>query len=945
MASAPPGGFGRNGVDITPEYDLRIVFDSGSPSQIEPATNMHREMTALREAQRAADRFNLDDQESLVTFREGVGYTLTADVDHLQYEQRESVGLGGILSVGAGTALASPYLVEEPTLRQDDDKPWIDSVVDFVTEGSRFSTLAIPADKPDSSGIGLAPDGHTHKTTNLKAVLHEVLRSTNDHDPRRPVVLRFMVPGSGHQSLETIAQLYFNGPVGRRTGSVAWTGTGQYALELHGNGRAELAERMAADGTWRSVYSFQWADEHGVCQKAHAIVIASDCFDYLNTGFISGRRITFGGFGPDGAKAHTYEAREPSDTEMLDVDRDKVRLFVRQEVRLRFQATAGVYLATPTNPGIYRGGGFNLTAIPSEERVLTLYAWTDVPTGADVQAEIRLGDPRTGTLLALQARGNLNGRGQWFNFFVPASTQVELFPAFLLYPPSDREHTPVLRAYSTFVPTAIEFGTLPETAFEGVTEVRIEQQSDDASIARAKVTIKDVEDSLGGILRVRASMPCRLELRYRATNPELWTPVFRGYLREAEGTFKGGALTKGIGKDRTNPANLEAYPSQDWWDYVLQLEGEYMRLDELVTLNVLDAGKDTTSGIAADRTRPMRVRDIVYWLYSEGGYPDSLLDVPQLETRFFQTEGDYLIEGFTGITGKLQDLAANYLGMYNRWDDSAGQFGMWRLAFYPKPSGGADDYNALAEFHDEPPGGWGAAGRVLVHDPALYPDTLEQRDLGGVTSGSTVIVPPRSFVQTVRHTFMQIATLRSKVVPPEANRVYVSGVGTQIAWNGLTPAQAAAGAPAVSTVPQNNGPVRLHSELINPYSAKFGASQPVPPDPTSPDYLGRPKLTAVFSRHLTSDAAVQFVCRRVFDRAAHGVTQLRFTAPALLVVDGGDDRQSFPRFLRYGDAVRYKGTTYIVRQCDPYCESAKGGARYMWAEMTIETPPRVHQFV
>jgi hypothetical protein len=917
---------GSQWVDTTPGRDLRLVLDSISPQLLEPGTLIHREQTAQRDAERDLAAIDEGRNESLVKFVPNIGFALTSDADYLRREARNELGFEGLLSLLNTNAEQSVRAVPEDTVRQDSDKPFVNSNANLLNQAAPMFQIKMPSGE-DGSDIGLPSDGFAPRTSDIAVEMDEVLRSTANHDPRKPVILKLTVPGTGNQAIETVAQAYFSGPVGYRTGADGFTGSGKYCLELHGDGMADLYERQTVPGTaWRKVFQFQWAPANAVAGNSHTVVIQTDTYQ-VESGEMYGKTINFlrttadiGSDQGDVVKQGGQSRRKAEQSHVsyralqrelaavfLDIDQDKLRIFLRRDVRARFAYGTVRYKATQANPARLVGGEIALSAIPAAPRTLTFYLYGDEPTGTVLDVALLRADPNTGPPLTQTGSGDITGRGKWFTFTVPADMADGLFPVISMSPDTEGEHGPIVQAYSVYVPPVSEFGSLPETTTP-ITAFSFEDGTDDPAMQKAHVSIKDASDDLGSILRVRTSMPCRVELRYQQ-NPDKWTPIFRGYVRQQYGTRKGGDQSEGMGGDKST---LAAFPSPDWWNYELDLEGEHMRLQELVTFSVLDAGKDTVSGTDSDRDKPMKVTDVIRWLLTEAGYDPLLLDVPDLDTRFFQTEGEYLIEGFTGIIEKIRDLAKNYLGMYLQWDDGAGDYGKWRLRFYPKPSGGADDYNVLAEFHDRPPGGWGAVGGPkLIHDQALYPDLEENHELGSLGT----------IAQTVKQTFVRHGTLRLTVLPPEANHIVVTGttaVGEEV----------------------NDGDL-LVSELFNPYSAEFGTGQPIDPDTNSPDYIGRHKVMAVFSRHFTSQRAVEWVNRRLIDRAGYGVVQYSFSAPAVLVQDKADPDSIRPRFLRYGDAVRYNGATYIVREAEVDVDvAARLNAENMFQNITIETVPR-----
>ena len=919
-------GFGPNKIVLTPERKLRVIFDSISPQLIESGTVFHKEADEVAALLRERSAQDEAEPDSLVTYRPGAGFTLLYDVEAVRYQQRIAQR-SGFLSADEGNAVLGQYVVQEDTARQPDDIPWYQSVALLLAGSTPMLQQVMPSNVTDGSTIRIPSDGHIAKPQPMSISLDEVLRSDGNHDPRSPHVIQFVIPGPGSDAQESLLNYYFNGPVGVRDDKEVFTGTGQYVLEVHADGTAQLFERdSVASAFWRPVFTFRYTPV-GKVEGAHQIVIMTDCYQEIS-GEMRGRVLAFGNYSVSSNQSLSdavggeqfgimpltwaiYKANTSDTLTLPDIQQDRIRIMVRRDLRMRFGARTGRTVATQANPGRLVLGPFITSRPYTRDNQVTVYLYGDEPTGTTLPLNVHVGSSTGPTLTELNTGLLTGNRGRWYVFDLPKETQGSLWPVLTLSPDSNGEHTPIYRAHAVYIPPITETPTLvSETIATNVVELELTLGTDDPSVERCRVVIKDVEDKLSSILRVRGGMPVRIEMAYTDSNPDLYIPIFHGYLREAVGRRISPEVGDGIGADRKE--DLQAYPSKDYWQYDCQIEGEYMRLAELVTTNVLDVGKDSVSGVDADRERPMKITEIIRWFFFEGGYEASMLDIPDLDTRFFKTEGRFLIEGFEGIVEKVRDLSKNWLGMYIQWDASAGTFGKWRLRFYPKTSG-PDEYNILAEFYDKLPGGWRTGAPILAHDEAAYPDVTESHDLGG-----------DPFDQEVVGTFVRQGTLHSNVFPPEANIIMVFGATAQ-----------ATNLAVVTTIQKSIKP----SYNFNPKSFQLFPGQPIAADPTSPDYLGRAKVSIVLSPHLISQEAVDWVGRRIYDRAAHGIIQYKVTIPAILIRDSNDAENGHPRFLRYGDAIRYNGVKYIVRDSTVRCESRHGGTDFMWNDLTVETPP------
>jgi hypothetical protein len=108
-------------------------------------------------------------------------------------------------------------------------------------------------------------------------------------------------------------------------------------------------------------------------------------------------------------------------------------------------------------------------------------------------------------------------------------------------------------------------------------------------------------------------------------------------------------------------------------------------------------------------------------------------------------------------------------------------------------------------------------------------------------------------------------------------------------------------------------------------------------DPTHPDYIGYEVPLLYIDPNLSTEAAVKWIARRLYDVMAHAIKGIRFTAPLLLVTDSSDTYQKRPRMLRYYDPVLVDGIQFLVRSCNPSYK--KDGMQFATYELEAPREP------
>lgn len=329
------------------------------------------------------------------------------------------------------------------------------------------------------------------------------------------------------------------------------------------------------------------------------------------------------------------------------------------------------------------------------------------------------------------------------------------------------------------------------------------------------------------------------------------------------------------------------WPVANWHEYSCSMVGMWARMAEFVPTDLQDFSQDplVPPGPGAVAV-PWKITEIIREIFRRMGFVAAQLDIPNLDIRLWvgrgETEADFTVQPGANVAEFLLTLAKDYLGMILLWDPNAGVAGMWRLRYNP-----AAPYVPIATFRASPV----AAGRIPTH--------------------------PNSYA--VGETFIEDGTYVSHVRPPECNFVLVYGAGGQL---------------------PDGGPTAMAYSMYNPVSYDFNGATS---NPLDPDYLGRIVPVVHVDSALGTPQAVAWVCRRIYDVAAHAQKWVQWTSPLLLVSSAltGDALQVRSRALRIGDVVTVQkaaglgSASVILRSVNPmYSDDGIQRAHYEGLQVT-----------
>lgn len=301
----------------------------------------------------------------------------------------------------------------------------------------------------------------------------------------------------------------------------------------------------------------------------------------------------------------------------------------------------------------------------------------------------------------------------------------------------------------------------------------------------------------------------------------------------------------------------DVYPSENWHDYDVRMSGIWERLAETFVLTPVNFSRDDAADVdpTTQEQPPWKVTDAIRKLFNLAGFNDDELDIPDLSYRLWPDPTD----GSTN-DGLVMQTGVDFATAIRRlaWDylrmvvvrDVNARSGALEGMWRLIRNPTPPYTNIVAEFWYDNPGS--LTGK-LPHMLGSYPE-------------GTAPIWRDSF--------------RSWVVKPECNEVLVIGVNDKTKdrfWQ-----------------------IATNQDSI---------------DDIGPDALGR-HVPCYFppDSSLTSQGAVDWACRIIYDAAAHAQKWVSFDAPLLFITDPEDELQVRPRRPQVNDLIQVAGLPAVVRE-------------------------------
>jgi hypothetical protein len=828
----------------------------------------------------------------------------------------------GNLSVANGATV--PPNFDSPNSFAQNPLPGVVYAPGVQAAGSPMNVHRPPASSASWADDALTADQSAFPSPNTSEDFTQMVRdfltpnypASGSAAPGNDLYFSAWIPGSTIAPRGTIRTFYFNGPAGDATAnSVLFDtspppGSGQYALKLRADGFAylyELSQPTTAfpEATWVPKFAFLWNTGQNTSTWTKIVILVHTRMWQDSNGNWCGDTISFCQSAANSSPSQMSPAQNMAQLQDLSLRMQKglvstytvprltnqpmticpVRMDGSVDCRTQFDAAKHVYVPS----GYLIDDLFSFDQPVTQGRTLAIF-WSGVkPTGTDWDSTLY--DQAGNTCTPTGAEGSVTtsqGQTNW-KVFTPTSNMTGGQIKISFTASSDTFSTPTLIDWSLYgsplyqetspvTPTTIPNRATPPSLWQQVIEsVQLSPQTSDPGAENATIVVNDYTGQLDPILEYVNFAPVHLwctDPSLIANPAQVNISIFRGYCLRAMGK-----------RYRTEPG--QNYPNELWTQWRLECVGEWARLNDALLPRRQIWQDQTETGTSGTNTV---VTDAVTNML-ESVYPPTMVQVPYSSIRLFGTSAEtWISDSGTRIGDLTQQWIQDYFGGWCLFDEGAGTQGMMRGFFQKLPP-----YNNLAVFEMDHPTTIAGDGHPRL--PQMLAAYGYSTGLGG---------------QIMQHAFMQAGTFEPHTERAEANLVTVYGGG-----NATDAKQASGGDAAMFT-----------QFAVNPNSFNFlnlAPGQPGYPDGTDPSYFGICKPIRVNAPWLPNQNAVDWFCRRIYDRACFARYYISFMAPLLYVTDITDAYQARPRRLHYDDPVlvrQYDGTLkqFLVVQCAPSYE-------------------------
>ena len=787
--------------------------------------------------------------------------------------------------------------------------------------GTNWSADALTADQAAFP----SPNTSEDPTQMLRVMVTPQYPESGSPAPGNNLLFTIWIPGAAITPRGSLATVYFNGPAGDATPNPALfvaippPGSGQYSLKFRGDGFAylyELSQPTLAfpTATWMPRFAFLWNKGSSPLNWTMITVMIHPRMWQDQNDNWCGDTLTFGQTAAAASPNQLSPAQNMAQMQDLSLRMQNglvstykvprltnqpmticpVRMDVAIDVRALFDASKHVHVPW----GYVQDDPFTFDQPATSADLLLI--WSGALT-SDCRWSAVLYDQNWNACTAtspittvVTSQGSTS-----YQSFSPTSGMTGGSIRITLYASSDTFSTPTLTDWGLYgipvyqntnpvTPTTIPNRKTPPALWENLIEaVEISPQTSDPGGENAIIIVNDFTGSLDSILEYVNFIPVHLwctDTSLIANPTGASISIFRGYCLKAMGK-----------RMRTEPG--QTYPNQLWTQWTLVCVGEWARLQDAVLPRRV-IWQDLTSG-ATSGTNAAVTDAVANMLRSV--YPSSMVQVPSSSIRLFGTSADtWTTEPGMRISDLSQTWMQDYFGGWCLFDEGASVYGMQRGYFQKTPP-----YNNLAVFEMDHP------TTIYGDGKPRLPQVLQAY---GYSTGSNG--------QIMQHAPMFAGTFEPHTERAEGNCVIVYGGGPG------SDAQQASGSDGA-----------MFSQFaINVNSFNFlnlPPGSPGYPNGTDPSFFGVIKPIRVYRYDLPNQNAVNWYCRRIFDRSCYARYYISFEAPLLYVTDKTDPYQSRPRRLHYDDPVlvrQYDGTLkqFLVVTCSPsYVRDNIQVARYL----------------
>ncbi|MBS1703586.1 MAG: hypothetical protein JST12_18115 [Armatimonadetes bacterium] len=735
-------------------------------------------------------------------------------------------------------------------------------------------------------------------TSDHTYAMDRIISFKDTDEPNGARTIRFQVAGGQMESPGLLLTHYFAGPQSA-TGNLA--GMGFYCVKLFGSGRAELRQFSYIIDTsghktgekWHTEATFTWAPNGQVSGRNHVLTIIRHKLDPphgalfgvidVQTSHSTEKGVSAPGRG-NSFLAYTKEV--PKDilhhrcvwnlkfAPFIPVSQ-KESMDCATNVRPKIQVLKSIHPPTGTildDPiGLETMLGLEGGELSDDHWYVTWFGDTPDGTSIDIDLCPYSSDSGTGVPYTSNGSGTIGRVGAWKSYTLDPTEQMPTVQVKLTLSTTNVDVTPSV--YGVRITRKSIIDLTETTPFEikssdGIMSLDIKGPDRDPAAETASFTVNDFQGSYDRLNR-RGFLPVEISTEYDAGDDVDWTNPANDYLRPV--LFQGYIeAVHHVHPGVKDPLDRKRAVSEDFRQYQVTAYGNALRgsmyfANQQVDFNL---ARDDDA-VAGNPKLPWKATDAIRYALRSMGYPDSMIDLPDIEIRLFPNDEEGIrVQPGTVWMDFAVSIAKDYLASIlvfdpnaSRDNDSSAWRGMWRLIIPPTQT----YTHPLAYFALKRPASGGTAQWVPAEDEKAWPTvTYLGRDVPG--------------------TFILRDSMKPIVEAPAANFIVVMGASG------------------------DKGDSRVMQISPNPKSYKSVYAQSAP-DPDHEDYIGMVKpLYYVDSQIGGSDGRfneniVNFVSARLYQNLAHAKKTLTFTAPLLLVEDDNDDLQVRPRPLRIADEI------------------------------------------
>lgn len=726
----------------------------------------------------------------------------------------------------------SPIWVEVPHQRELTELPLIEPGADVASTGDWLITKRVVAGANWNQILTPVEPGPSGLSWNYPLDPCAIAPISGIYEANQGYLIRILVPSAFGPLPDVLFAFRFGGEIHA-------DGYGKFEAFLTSDGKITLYEKIGVD--WELVKAWQFTDHHNMANSMVVLRIIPHWPKYIEFRAFAAQGIDPGirslsdaslqqnliesaDFSTLGAFAFPTE-RPPNVANIGDTASlrpitgpGRIMVSVRRDARLSWQVSRLAYKAS----GTLTDRPYVISGGVTAEKVVRLRL-LGYETAGFTSLTGSIQTAAGGALVAQNETFTLNGSSTTYSGWQPLggpNTQRAVITLTNTQTAGQRWQTPSFEGYE--VQRHVTQGTYStgEKTGGAVQSLFITGPSYRPDHESAALVIEDPSNQLSSVRNRRT--PVRIETTYDAADQTKKACLFDGWTSRVTAALKG--------------KHGRVWPRETWRRLDCDLTGQWERLGgnrfTNQTINLADQSSHPL-GRGGNAKIAWKVTDAIWWMLYSSGFSAAQLDIPDDAIRFPIAKNDtsldtlFIRPGHANIGLLAPEWARIYLNQYLIWDGGAGATGagMWRLKRPPTASSSPIWTFTL----DEAPAG------KLAHMSASYGTRISPvLDVDGAEFRTVTEKPEANLVQVIG---------RTQILPS----------GRHIVWN----------------------------QMIN-WRSWYAPGHEALGDPDHIDWIGDVMPIKIIDDTLPTQAAVDFVCRRIFEAACFGRVFHTFAAELVL---------------------------------------------------------------